>query len=152
LTEKIFAFFDANYETYLNATDKERNEIRETISKMYYPSPQSGIVHYMGHYMEELLFRYVREHTIDKLKATGDDTWLTRGLIAISMENCGYDWRDTLTILGDLYKAAETKRINPDLSFLKIAEISSGDAPRGGTTPMNDMMAKTERFKSKETK
>jgi len=150
LIEKIYSFFDANDEVYLNATDQERNEIREATSKLYYPAPQSGIVHYMGYYMEELLFGYVRKHVIDKLETTGDDIWLTRGLIAISIENCGSDWRDTWTMLGDLYKAAETKGINPEPAFLKIAELSSRGTPRGGTTPMNEMMAETEWFKNKE--
>jgi hypothetical protein len=151
LFEKIFNFLDANYEVYLHANAMERTEIRSAISKIYYPGPTSGIVHYMGNYMEELLVRYVREQVLGKLKATGDEEWLLRGLIAISMENCGSDWRDTLTILGDLYQAAEIKGINPEPFFLKVAEISSDETPRGGSTPMNEMMTKLEWFKSKET-
>lgn len=150
LVEKIFLFFDTNIEIYLQATAEERSEIRTAISKMHYPSSQSGIVHNLGDYMEGLLVQYVREHVTDKLKTTGDEAWLIRGLIAISMENCSSDWRDTLTFLGDLYKTAEEKGINPEPFFLRVAEISSHEVPRGGSTPMKEMIAKTEWFKSEK--
>jgi hypothetical protein len=64
------------------------------------------------------------------------------------MENMGSDWRDTMGMLDDLYKSAESKGINPEPFFAKIAEISSRDVTSGGDRPMNEFMAKTEWFKN----
>ncbi len=152
LIDEIFCFFDENYEAYLQATDKQRSRIRETICKDYYPNPGTGpiVVHYMGNFFIDLLHKYVKERAAEKIKSTGDKIWLMRGLVAISMENMGCDWRDTMGMLKDLYKSAESKGMNPEPFFAKIAEISSREVPSGGDRAMNEMMAKTEWFKSQE--
>jgi hypothetical protein len=102
----------------------------------------------MSNFFIDLLHEYVRERVIGQLKSTGDKVWLMRGLVAISMENMGSDWRDTMDLLHTLYKSAESKGINPEPSFAKVAEISSRDVPSGGDRAMNEFMAKTQWFKN----
>jgi hypothetical protein len=141
LIDEIFCFFDENYEVYLQATDEQRRRIRETVYKSYYPRMP------LSNFFIDLLHKYVRERAVEKLTSTGDQAWLTRGLVAISMENMGADWRDTMGMLGNLYKSAESKGINPEPFFAKVAEISSREVPGGGDRAMNEFMAKTEWYK-----
>ncbi len=141
LIEEIFNFFDTNYEVYLHATDEQRSEIRSVIYTRYYPGPHSGIVHYMENFFVELLWEYVRERAVKELKSTSDKVWLMRGLVAISMENCSIDFRDSLSLLASLYSAAKQKGINPEPIFQEIAKISSHEITPGGGSPMSEMMA-----------
>jgi hypothetical protein len=141
LIDEIFNFFDANYEVYLHANDEQRSEIRSVIYARYYPGPQSAIVHYMENFFIDLLWEYLRERAGKELKSTGDKVWLMRGLVAISMENCSVDYRDSLSLLASLYSAAKQKGINPEPIFQEIAKISSHEITRGGGTPMSEMMA-----------
>lgn len=142
LVNEIFNFFDENYEAYFQATEEQRRRIRETVYKSYYPSVP------LSNFYIDLLHEYVRERAIGQLNSTGDKVWLIRGLVAISMENMGSDWRDTMGMLETLYKSAESKGIHPEPFFAKIAEISSREVPDGGDRPMSEFMAKTEWFKN----
>ena len=60
--------------------------------------------------------------------------------MALSLENCGRDDRDTLITLADLYVSAESLGIAPTHLFMKIAEISSKERPRGGITPVSEIL------------
>jgi hypothetical protein len=131
LLTRFFNFMDENYVVYINATPKEREEIRTLVGK------QGDL----NHHFEDLLMKYVREWVIRQLKLTGKKVWLLRGLVAMSVENSGIDYRDTLTSLAELYAAAEEKGIQPKNDFQKISNISSDKTPTGGTTPMNKLMA-----------
>jgi hypothetical protein len=144
LINVIFNFFDSNYEVYLHATDEQRSEIRSVIHARYYEGPQSGIVHYMGNFFIDLLWEYIRERAVKELESTGDKVWLKRGLVAVSMENCGVDYRDSLSLLASLYSAAKQKGINPEPIFQEIAKISSHEIAPGGSTPMSEMMANVD--------
>jgi len=62
-------------------------------------------------------------------------------LVAISIENSGVDYRDSLIRLADLYIAAEDKDINPNSAFEEVSKISSKEKPRGGSISMREMMA-----------
>ena len=141
LIEEIFNFFDRNYEVYLRATDEQRAEIRSVIYTRYYPGPHYGIVRYMENFFIDLLWEYIRERAVKELKSTGDKVWLMRGLVATSMENCSVDFRDSLSLLASLYRAAKQKGINPEPIFQEIAKISSHEITPGGVTPMSEMMA-----------
>jgi len=141
LIEEMYTFLDDNYDAYLHATDAQRDEIQSLIGNTFYKGPDAGITHYMGNYIEALLFEYVTEHVLTQLKATGDEVWLTRGLVAISMENCCVDYRDTITCLAKLYVAGERQSMNPDIAFQRIAEISSKKTPIGGESSVSGMMA-----------
>lgn len=141
LIDEIFEYLDSNYESYIHATIEQRSDIRKIVSESCY-SPASGMTVsiYMGNYMAEILDKYVTEHVIKELKSTGDTTWLTRGLIAISIEDCCVDFRNTITCLAKLYVAAERKGMNPETAFQTIAKISSTKMPRGGESSVSGMM------------
>ncbi|RPI92618.1 MAG: hypothetical protein EHM40_12455 [Chloroflexi bacterium] len=131
LLARFFKFMDENYVVYMNATPKERTEIRNLVGKQ-------GDLNY--HY-EDLIMKYVRKWTIQQLKSTGEKAWLLRGLVGMSIENSGIDYRDSLTSLAELYAVAEEKGIDPKNDFQKIADISSDETPAGGSTPMKKLMA-----------
>jgi hypothetical protein len=126
LSEKLYEFLDENYETYLNATPEQSAEVRSLISG--------------NRPFENSLFDYVVKRVVNQLGTTGKVEWLLRGLVAVSMENSGIDYRDTLTELAELHFLAEEKEINPIPYFKSVANISSHDKPRGGSVPMSEMM------------
>jgi len=128
---QFYKFMDESYMVYMNATPKERAEIRIFIGK------QSST----SYYFEDLIRKYVRDHIIQQIQLTGKNVWLIRGLVAISLENSGVDYRDTLVSLAQLYSVAEEKGLKPKNDFHRIADISGEDVPPGGTTPMRKLMA-----------
>jgi hypothetical protein len=122
--EEFYAFLDTNYDVYLNADPKECAAARLEMNRE----------------LEYLLILYVDDRAVIGIDATGDRTWLLRGLVAISLENSGVDWRDSTIRLTDLYIAAKRKGFNPQPDFERVAEISSYEKPRGGLAPMQEMM------------
>lgn len=139
LIGEFFDFLDNNYELYIETTSEQRQEIRTAFSNCYVVSNSGSVTHFM----EDLLMEYLDERVRINLRETGDKNWLLRGLVAISLENCGIDYRDTLTQLVYLYIAAEEKGIDPESEFQAIAKLSSNEGPRGGSEPMSKMMAET---------
>jgi hypothetical protein len=137
LLSEIFDFLDLNYEIYLQASPQQREEIRGVVGNCYFVDHRGHI----NRFLEDLLIRYVKERVISKINATADKVWLTRGLVAMSIENSGIDFRDSLICLAQLYVAAEKKELNPASEFQGVAQISSNETPRGGSTSMQDMMA-----------
>jgi hypothetical protein len=138
LLGEIYNFIDDNYEAYLNATHQECEEIRKVVTNCYYVNNRGNF----SRFFEDLFFRYAKERAIPKLQETGDKTWLIKGLVAISIENSGIDSRDSILALSDLRKTANKKGIDPEPEFERIAKISSNEKPRGGETPMQQLMAK----------
>jgi hypothetical protein len=154
LFSEIFAFLDVNYEAYISATDLQRSEVRSIIrDSSYTPSfkgaipyvglSSMGLSSYVGLYMQAIINKYIYERALKEFRATGDEIWLTRGLVAISIENCSVDYRDTITCLSKLYVAAERKNIDAEKVFKTISEISSTQPPKGGGgTSVSEMMEK----------
>jgi len=139
LLGEIYNFLDQNYQVYIDAMDEERVEIRKIINESEYPTPKGG----KFHFLEDLLFNYTNDWALKNLKETGDKIWLARGLVSISMEDCGIDYRDTITQLSYLYIAAQEMGIEPEAEFQSIAKISSAEKTRGGCDSMRQMMAGT---------
>jgi hypothetical protein len=137
LIGEIYDFLDHNYEVYLNASSEQQEEIRKTVTNAYYIDDKGSV----SHFLEDLSLRYANERARPKLKETGDIVWLTRGLIAISLENSGIDSRDSIMALHELRKVANEKITDPKQEFARIARISSNEKPRGGSTPMSELMA-----------
>lgn len=138
LIGEIYSFIDHNYEVYLNATLQECADIRKAVSNCYYIDNKGNFTRFL----EDLFFRYTKERAIPKFQETDDKVWLTRGLIAISIENSGIDSRDSILALSELRKVANKKSIDPEPEFERIAKISSDEKPRGGETPMRQLIAK----------
>jgi hypothetical protein len=140
LVDEIFTFLNDNYEVYLRAVDSQRDEIRTLIGNTFYQSTDADMSHYMGNYMQTLLLEYVTEHVLAQLKTMGDEVWLTRGLVAISIENCCEDDRETISCFAKLYVAAKRIGINPEPAFQRVAEISSKKTPKGGESSLSGML------------
>lgn len=136
LTSEIFDFIEQNYMVYVEATPSECEMIRNAVTNCYYAN-EYGMP---TRFFEDLFFQYARERAFPQLQETGDKIWLIRGLVAISIENSGIDYRDSILALSDLREAAIKHNINPELEFMRIAKISSNDKPRGGSTPMRQLM------------
>jgi hypothetical protein len=140
LIGEIFNFLDVNYDTYLDATDAQRDEIRSLIGDTLYRGPL-GLDRYMGNYMARLLYDYVTEHVLAEFKTTRHEKWLTRGLVAISMENCCVDSRQTITCFARLYRAAKEKNMDPEPTFQRVAAVSSKKMPQGGESSVSSMLS-----------
>ncbi len=76
-----------------------------------------------------------------RVKSTTDIDHLRLGLAAASIENCAVDFRDGLVALAGIWVAAERAGIDPQRHFRDVAELSSADKPRGGMTPVSEMMS-----------
>lgn len=136
-TENIHTFLDQEYKAYLNATQEECDAIRASFS--------------INRDFENLLLEYVYD-AAEKLRSTKDVKWLERGLVAASLENSGMDYRDTITSLGELYKAATVAGIDPNPYFQKAALLASREKPRGGSTPLNDLLESYTKTPEEPTK
>jgi hypothetical protein len=137
LKGEIYNFIDQNYEIYLNATPQECKEIRKAVTNCYYVNERGKF----WRFFEDLFLKYTKERAIPKIQETGDKTWLIRGLVAMSIENSGIDYRDSVLALNDLRKAAVEKNLDPKPEFERVSQISSNEKPRGGDTPMSKLMA-----------
>ncbi len=136
LIGELYDFIDQNYEVYLNASSQECESIRKAVANCYYVNEKGNF----WRFLEDLFLRYVNERAIPKIRETGDKSWLTKGLIAMSIENSGIDNRDSILALSELRKASHEKNIDPNPEFKRVAEISSNEKPRGGETPMSKLM------------
>lgn len=137
LLGEIYDFIDKNFEVYLSATHQECEDIRKSVTNCYHIDKNGKA----NHFLEDLFLCYVNERAIPKIKETGDKVWLTRGLVAMSIENSGIDYRDSILALSELRKISRDKNIDPNPEFKKVAEISSNEKPRGGETAMSKLMA-----------
>jgi len=123
LTEQFFQRLCA---AYLEASDDQREQLRAALDN------KPGI--------RNNLLGYVYTAT-QHLHASDDRYWLQIGLAAASLENCSTDYRDFLLALADLYVAAERVGLDPRSEFQAAAQWSSTAVPRGGFTPVGDMLA-----------
>jgi hypothetical protein len=123
--EQITSFLNDNYDVYYTATPEECQKIREAIG--------------INREFEDFLLSYAQD-TANSIHRADDVIMLKRGLVALSVENCGRDDRDTWTTLADLYVSAESAGIDPKPLFLETARISSKERPRGGSTPLSEVM------------
>ncbi|HET9908696.1 MAG TPA: hypothetical protein VFQ23_18755 [Anaerolineales bacterium] len=76
----------------------------------------------------------------ENIQATGDKTWLLRGLVVSSIENSLRDQRDNAFSLAYLYVMAEEKNLNPNSEFHEIAELSSDEISSGGSISMKELI------------
>jgi hypothetical protein len=63
---------------------------------------------------------------------------------AISLENCASDFRDTLRAMGVTWLAFERNGLDPRAAFLRAAAGADRDPPRGGRTPVAEMLTAFE--------
>ena len=132
--DEMYELLDKNFEIYINAQTEDRIKIRETIKRQHINNDSAGL-------FEQFLFGYIHR-AIEKLKLTGHNTWLLRGLVVCSIEDSIRDQRDNTFYLSWLYVAAEEKNLNPKPEFQALAEISNNEIPYGGALSTSDLMKK----------
>ncbi len=80
-------------------------------------------------------------HLVDHFSQVPNRERLRTALLAISLDNKHWDYRDTLVDLGRLYRAAIGSGIDPIVEFRDIAAISdrgNGSHPTGDEETWND--------------
>jgi hypothetical protein len=87
----------------------------------------------------ELLWRYANSLGC-ALRQAEDEALLQRALIAVAIENCASDYRDTLMTLADLYVAAEEAGLEPQSAFDAAAALAADDATPGGCESLARML------------
>lgn len=113
ISEEILQVLDEVCSFHLTATPKQRRYIRELLRR-------NGAVHY---YLESYVYR-----AIERLRATRDAQWIRLGLAAVDIDDNDFgDPRDQVTILGNLFVAAEKTGIEPQPHFQAVAAIASPD-------------------------
>jgi hypothetical protein len=128
---ELTAFLDEHYDQYYTAAPEECQQIRESIG--------------INREFEDFLLSYT--HGIaNRIHSADDIVLLKRGLVALSLENCGVDYRDTLLTLADLYVSAESVGIDPKPLFMETAEISGKERPRGGSTPVSEILRNLDTY------
>jgi len=124
LPEEIYLFLDQNIEEYLNASAEDRDKVRKACEDNAFT---------------EFLCKYAYRAN-EQLKNTKDPIWLTRGVAAISIENFWIDFRDVIGYLHELHTTSNKIGIDPHPIFQRVSAISSQENPRGGPTPLSEVM------------
>jgi len=127
----IYALLDELCPAYLEASAEQRAAVRAAVSD------KRGV--------SSALLGYAYR-AAERVRSSRDREWLRRGLAAISMENCGRDYRDVLLALAELYVAAEEAGIEPRADFRAVSRLSSGEKPRGGRSSVRQMLARFQSY------
>jgi hypothetical protein len=127
----MYALFDRLCPAYLDAPSAACRAIRDAVAD------KPGVLHALLGYV----YRAAK-----LVRSPGGAEWLLRGVAAASIENGSRDVRDLLLALAELYVAAEEAGIPPRSAFRKVAALSSGEIPKGGNTPVRDILAHFHRY------
>jgi hypothetical protein len=141
-SKEFFDYFDTHFTEYIHATPDERAEIRKFIRGRLFQS----------NHIAHTLLLYVKQRVLANLASTTDDSWVRRGLVAISMDNFSGKFDDPVYVaypmkgdctflLADLYVTAEEKGIDPKPIFEEIASISD-DKDTSSYDSMKGFMAR----------
>ena len=95
-------FFRDLCRIYFDASRRERRLIRDALAD------KKGVLN--------CLLGYVYE-SAEQVRATGNMCWLQVGLAAAALQEGGYDYRDFLLALAELYVTAEEVGIDPKPDF-----------------------------------
>jgi hypothetical protein len=88
-------------------------------------------------YASQLATQIKQPHDAQKL-------WLA--LAAVLIEDCGSDYRDTLTVLADLYVGSETVGIDAKAVFRSASELATDVPTPGGCRSLAQMLREFESF------
>jgi len=83
IPDGFFDFFESNYETYINATTEEREEIRGFVKSPSKPKSFFGSLFQSNKETSQiahLLLIYVKDRVLPQLKSTKDTAGYTEGL------------------------------------------------------------------------
>jgi len=130
--DNIYEFLTQNYDVYLASNPEEREEIRELVKKYHTSSASPNM-------LDLFQIGYVQV-AAENIQATGDKTWLLRGLVVSLIENSLRDQGDSTFSLAYVYVMAEEKNLHPKPKFYEIAELSSDEISSGGSIAIKEMI------------
>jgi hypothetical protein len=122
--------------TYLEMTPNQRAEIRQMVAGRNVAECVE---------LSTWILKYA-DRVARRINGPNDVQFLREGLAAVSIENCGCDYRDTLTALADLFVGAEEVGIDPRPHFLAVAGLSSTDRTRGGLDSVAETLRQMETY------
>ena len=134
---RFYVFFDNYYYVYLDATPEERADIRKLVKDIYCINNKTANI---TRFMSDVLLQYANKWVVAKMRYTGEEEWLLRGLTAVSIENGSVDYRDSMLSLAKVYVAARDKNIAPFPLMKKVANVSSDEKPAGCSDTMKTLM------------
>jgi len=137
---RICELLDESYQIYLNASAEERENIRKIIkeynrSDIVEGGPLSGP-------LSSVLWQY-SSRARRQLETSGNDIWLIRGLVVISILDGIYYRPDDEIQLARLFVIAEEKGLNPKPVFHLISEVSSNEPTELGEISTSGLIANT---------
>ena len=136
----VCEFLGENYQVYLSASTDEQKNIRKIIKEhnrndIVEGDPLSGP-------LSSILWQY-SSRARRQLETSGNDIWLIRGLVAISILD-GIHYRpDDEIQLARLFVVAEEKGLNPRPVFQLISELSSNEPTELGEISTSRLIATT---------
>jgi hypothetical protein len=128
---ELYSLMDGVCSLFLGCTSEDRTAIRAFVAQ------RAKLV---------VLFRRFADHLAAGMNGPQDAAILRIALAAISIENCGSDYRDTLTSLADLYVRAEEVGIEPNPVFEATAELSTDARTRGRCESLARMLREFESY------
>lgn len=122
---------------YLVVEAEERAAMREFFRRtpVTLPAGRSGV--------QSVLHGALRD-ALGQLRAAGTEDRLQLGLAAASLEDFQFDGRETLTGLGDLYRAAIEHGLAPRPAFALVAKLSSTEPGAGGGWSTAELIGRFE--------
>jgi hypothetical protein len=117
---------------YWEATAEQREKIRQIFRNRSYFATTAAFA-----FAETMAKEITQNRSVGSLRL---------GLVAISIQNCNQDFRDSSVALGKLCTAAKNVRINPEPYLLEVAAISSEVKSPGGSQPMNAMLTQLAEY------
>jgi hypothetical protein len=126
---KLFQLSKQLCSAYLNCDSDERAEIRDFVAQR--------------ECLRVCLCRYAR-HLIPQINSSEAIHTLRIALAALSIENCSFDFRDTLTTIADLHVSAEQVGIDAKPIFEAIGQLSTATLTSGGCDSVADIFTQIE--------
>jgi hypothetical protein len=126
----LFAMLEELCSLYLSSDAATRSQVREMIA-------DRNMADWVRFYAEQLA---------QNINGPEDVGMLRQALAAISIENCGIDYRDTLLSLANLYVKAEESGLDPKPHFADIADISTDAETLGGCESVAEMVREFESY------
>lgn len=121
----VYELLDPICTVYLTCNPQARDALRKLMA-------DRETLHY-------LIWGYIYRMA-DRITRPGDISSLRKGLAAVSLEDGGFDYRDTIVSLSELFVRAEEAGIDPRPHFHAVADMSTDVRTSGGCDSLAKMM------------
>jgi hypothetical protein len=128
---QLFPVFEQICSKYLSCDSTSRGGIRARVAE------RQGLGALIRSYADYLAAQIHHSQDMPKLQLA---------LAAVLIENCGSDYRDTLTSLADLYVRAEEVGIEPKLVFQSASLLATDSSTLGGCQSLAQMLREFESY------